>query len=99
MESGHAMLLVGVRYDREQSKVWCSMQNWWEGKQFLEMNLGYLRQSLGVIYSCQKSEKSMEESSQSREIDDNLFMTIACDARHAIASPKVNMDCGLSVWF
>lgn len=42
---GHSMVLVGVRTD-EAGKVYYLLQNWWPGKQFVEVSREYLLASL-----------------------------------------------------
>jgi hypothetical protein len=38
---GHAMVLVGIRVD-EAGKVYYLLQNWWPGKQFVEVSKEYM---------------------------------------------------------
>jgi hypothetical protein len=45
---GHAMLLVGVRRDKN-NEVFFLMQNFWEGKQFLELRMDYFIHSEGEM--------------------------------------------------
>jgi hypothetical protein len=45
----HAMVLVGVREDKS-GQCWLLVQNWWEGKQFVEMTLEYLKSSNAVLH-------------------------------------------------
>jgi hypothetical protein len=47
--TGHAMVLVGVREDK-LGQGWFLLQNWWEGKQFVEMTLEYLKSSNALLY-------------------------------------------------
>jgi hypothetical protein len=58
--SGHAMVLVGVREDKS-GQCWLLLQKWWEGKQFVEMTLEYLRSSNAVLYfTADRHTKSCE---------------------------------------
>ena len=47
------MALIGVRQD-ETGKLWFLLQNWWEAKQFVEMDEEYLEAS-GAIVSFVKT--------------------------------------------
>jgi hypothetical protein len=47
--TGHAMVLVGVRIEKS-GQCWVLLQNWWEGKQFVEVTLEYLKSSNAFIY-------------------------------------------------
>jgi hypothetical protein len=45
---GHAMLLVGVRRNAN-NEVFFLMQNFWEGKQYLELRIDYFMHSEGKM--------------------------------------------------
>jgi hypothetical protein len=44
----HAMVFVGVRED-VGGTVWLLLQNWWKGKQFVEVTLEYLQSSGAIL--------------------------------------------------
>jgi len=46
----HAMLLIGVRKDEQQGKTKYLLQNWWKGKQFVEMDDIYLEACTSNVY-------------------------------------------------
>jgi hypothetical protein len=54
------MVLVGVREDKSD-QAWLLLQNWWEGKQFVDMTLEHLKSSNAVLFfPAQKRMKPRE---------------------------------------
>jgi hypothetical protein len=56
---GHALVLVGVLRRDETNKVFFLMQNFWEGKQFLELRSDYFSDSEGEFFpepNCQSAD-------------------------------------------
>jgi hypothetical protein len=58
--TGHAMVLVGVREDKS-GQGWLLLQNWWEGRQFLEMTLEYMKSSNAVLFFTQSKHTKVRE--------------------------------------
>ena len=44
---GHALVLVGIRKD-QNNQTFFLLQNFWEGKQFVEVRQGYFMNSTGL---------------------------------------------------
>jgi hypothetical protein len=46
----HSMLIIGYRHDAENNKDYFLLQNWWTSKQFIEIDLAYLKACKPLIY-------------------------------------------------
>ena len=56
-KSGHAKVLVGARKERDG----LLMQNWWKGKQSVEVTLDYFKTSQSVLYFFTQEQKEVRE--------------------------------------
>ena len=59
-KSGHAMVLVGARKEGD-GKCWLLLQNWWKGKQFVEVTLDYFKTSQSVLYFFTQEHNEVHE--------------------------------------
>eukprot|EP01091_Cochliopodium_minus_P014618 TRINITY_DN4998_c0_g1_i5.p1 TRINITY_DN4998_c0_g1~~TRINITY_DN4998_c0_g1_i5.p1 ORF type:complete len:228 (-),score=40.40 TRINITY_DN4998_c0_g1_i5:47-730(-) len=49
-EGIHSMIIIGIRYDEIKKKNFFLLQNWWKGKQFIEVDSQYLDECKSKLY-------------------------------------------------